>query len=443
MTSQESAGPGGLDGTAARVVADIEAAPTPYHAVERAGSLLHKAGFTAVSRSEPFPTVAGRYLTSEGGFLVAWVQPDRPAEGFVVVGTHTDSPNLRVTSRPDVAVAGYDQVGIEIYGGALFNSWLDRDLGLAGRVAIRTPSGVEQRLMRGDRPVLRIPQLAIHLQPDLAHEGGQRPSLNPQEHLTPIWGLSGAPAAGVRRHVADLLDVDEADVLAWDLMTYDTQPPAIVGRDNDLIASARLDNQGCTFAAVDALARLAEDAGRRTPVLCLFDHEEVGSASPTGAVGTALGSILERISHATGVDRPDHLGALAGSTVISADAGHATHPNHLDRHDKHHPVRLNGGVVVKRNARLRYATDSISEGFLQAVAEAAGVPLQQYSHRNDMPCGSTIGPLTAAGLSASTVDIGIPVLAMHSIRETAGVRDVEQLSALLHAAWSGAAAEHT
>ena len=434
---------------ARQVLDDLALSPTPYHAVARAEELLAEAGFVTVDGAEPLPTEPGPYLVRQGGSLVAWVQQARH-RGFAVVGAHTDSPNLRVKSRPDVTSAGVHQIGVEIYGGVLLNSWLDRGLGLAGRVSVRgagsegSDGAVESRLVFDDRPLMVVPQLAIHLDRDVVTAGLK---LDPQRHMAPMWALSAAgdgasagreesgDAGRLRRHVADLLDVGPERILAWDLMAFDTQPPAVIGRDGDLFSSGRIDNLLSSFCGVRALGGLAGADLPRTPVLALSDHEEVGSQSSTGAAGAVLVSMLERIADAEAASRTEFLAALQRSIVVSADGAHATHPNYVDRHEPSHHIALNGGVVVKRNANQRYATDATSEAFIVAACEQAGVPLQYYIHRNDLPCGSTIGPVTAARLGVPTVDIGAPQLAMHSARETAGSDDIGHLSAALAAAW--------
>ncbi len=458
QTLHPSAGP-----LVAEVLDDLGASPTPYHAVARAGELLISAGFTEIDLGQRLPERPGSYLTIDGGSLVAWIQQS-DHRGFTVVGAHTDSPNLRVKTKPDVTSAGARQIGMEIYGGVLLNSWLDRGLGLAGRVSVVADGAVESRLFLDDRPLLTIPQLAIHLDRDISGSGLK---LDPQRHLTPLWALApaaddtddetadddraGAPAddtaeradraAGLRAHVARLLEVEADHILAWDLMAFDTQAPAVVGRDGDLFSSARIDNLLSTFCGVRALQELAGDVGSagqhlaRTPLLALYDHEEIGSTSATGAAGSFLASLLERIALAEGASRPDYLACLNRSIVVSADGAHATHPNYPERHEPSHHIALNGGVVVKRNANQRYATDASSEGFIVDVCRQAGVPLQFYIHRNDLPCGSTIGPMTAARLGVATVDIGAPQLAMHSARETAGVLDIDHLATTISAAW--------
>jgi aspartyl aminopeptidase len=455
------------DPMVALVLDDLAASPTPYHAVDRAAGLLRDAGFRPVDLDSPLPEQPGRYYAVDGGALSAWIQ-QASHNGFTVVGAHTDSPNLRVKSRPDVTSARFEQVGMEIYGGVLLNSWLDRGLGLAGRVSVATEQGIDQRLFLDDRPLLCIPQLAIHLDREIMSKGLK---LDPQRHLVPLWGLtpsdddgsqSGSsgdddhsdpadradPAAdgrALRSHVADLLDVAPDDILAWDLMAFDTNRPEVIGRDGDLFASARVDNLLSTFCGVRAMAELAAEGAAgtegapptlaRTPLLALYDHEEIGSESATGAASTSLGSLMERIAAAEGADRSRYLAALNRSIVVSADGAHATHPNYPERHEPSHHVALNAGIVIKRNANQRYATDATSEAFIVDVCRAADVPVQYYIHRNDLPCGSTIGPITAARLGVDTVDIGAPQLAMHSIRETAGTADIGHLTAALGGAW--------
>ncbi len=421
---------------------DIAASPSPYHAAERVAGLLDGAGFTPVALVDRFPSDPGRYYTVEGGSLVAWMQGDATPTSFTLVGAHTDSPNLRVRASAEVSSAGWAQVGMEVYGGVLLNSWLDRDLGLAGRVSVMGDGGVvEQRLMLDDRPLLRIPQLAIHLDRSIRENGLK---LDPQSQMTPLWATGEDEPGAVRSFVAEAIDADPDAILSWDLMPFDVQAPAVVGRDADLIASARIDNLVSTFCGARALVAAAADidlSAGASPVLALWDHEEIGSESATGASGAFLSSILERISSATGGDRAEHLQALAASFVVSADGAHATHPNYVDRHEPNHHIEVNAGVVVKRNANQRYATDATSEGRFRALCLGAGrdggdIPIQTYIHRNDLPCGSTIGPITAGRLAAATVDVGVPQLGMHSIRELCGTADVDHLASALQAVWT-------
>ena len=442
-------GPTGVDRRSSTfidaVLDDLGSSPTPYHAVDRASGLLAESGFVAVDPANELPQDPGCYLTANGGTLIAWIQPHRrPDAGFVIVGAHTDSPNFRVKSHPDVISAGLAQIGLEVYGGVLLNSWLNRDLGLAGRVSVGSDDGggVEQVLIDIEEPLLTIPQLAIHLDREVSSNGLD---LNKQQHLTPIWAVAQANGAseqgsGLRSFVGRRIGVDPDRILAWDLMPYDLQAPARFGLNREFIASARIDNLLSSFCAARALAGLAAEAGHdlpsATPVLVLYDHEEIGSASATGAAGNLLLSMLERIAYAQGADRNGFLTAMARSIAVSADGAHATHPNYVDKHDPNHQIALNEGVVIKRNANQRYATDAVSEAFIVDVCRSAAVPLQYYIHRNDLPCGSTIGPITAARLGVSTVDLGAPQLAMHSIRETAGTVDAVYLADTLRGAWA-------
>ena len=414
---------------------DIAASPTPYHAAHRAAAILADAGWTAIDETEALPgEPGGRYLFHRGGFLAAWAVPDGAVDRFVVVGAHTDSPNLRVKARPDRSSAGVRQLGVEVYGGVLLNSWLDRDLGLAGRVTTVDPAGaVTTSLFRDDTPRLRVPQLAIHLDREISEKGLL---LDKQRHLSPMWGLGELDEGGFRRYVAGQVGVTADQVLSWDVMAFDVQAPALVGEAEELLSSARIDNQLSCFAGARALSSVGDDlAGGTVPVLCLYDHEEIGSESATGASGVLLASTLERISAAAGLTRDQHLRAMLRSLVISADGAHATHPNYADRHEPEHLIALNGGIVVKKNANQRYATDATSEARFLALCRLADVPVQHYIHRNDLPCGSTIGPVTSARLGVETVDIGAPQLAMHSARELAGAHDVAHLAAALRASW--------
>ncbi|AXH95293.1 M18 family aminopeptidase [Ornithinimicrobium avium] len=416
----------------------LDASPSPFHAVDTAAALLTEAGFTELAETDATPVDPGRYLVRRGGSLVAWasdVVGERASHTpFRVVGAHTDSPNLRIKPRPDRAHAGWQMLGVEVYGGALTNSWLDRDLGLSGRVAVRdasAPGGVGQRLFRTDDPVLRVSQLAIHLDRSVRTEGLQ---LNDQQHLAPHWGLGPEPRS-FRGWLADLTGVDPQDLLAWDAMTHDLTPARRIGADGELIASGRLDNLATSYAAVRALLEAVSAPSPQPwiPVIVLFDHEEVGSTSERGAQSTFLPAWLERVVLAAGGGREDYLRSLAGSVVASGDMAHATHPNYAERHEPEHPILMNGGPVLKVNANLRYATDSVGAAAFALACEQAGVPMQTFVTRSDLPCGSTVGPTTSALTGATTVDFGAPVLSMHSTREICGTLDQAAYAAALAA----------
>ena len=411
----------------------IAASPSPFHAVEEAARILAVAGFDELDARAHWPA-NGRFFTRRGGSLLAWVTPDRtdPTHPFRIVGAHTDSPNLRIKPRPDTGRAGWRQLGVEVYGGALLNSWLDRDLGLSGRITCRDESGLRTELVRIDRPLLRIPQLAIHLDREVTTAGLK---LNAQAHLSPVWGL-GEPRDGeFRQLLADTVGLAADEIVHWEVMVHDLTPPTVTGVDHELVAAPRLDNLASCHAAVRALAAQRPAGG--VAVICLFDHEEVGSQSATGAGSDLLPRHLERIVTAAGGGRDELHRALAASVCCSADGAHATHPNYPERHEPDHPVRVGGGPVLKVNANVRYATDSESAGVIVDAARQADVPLQTFVSRSDLPCGSTIGPATAAALGIPTADVGIAQLSMHSARELCGVADPGRFTRLLESFLAG------
>ncbi len=421
-----------VDEVAAGLCRYLDASPSPFHAVDRAAILLGEQGFAELDERDPTPQEPGRYLVRRGGSLIAW--STERAHGsltpFRVVGAHTDSPNLRIKPHPDGAHAGWHTLGVEVYGGALLTSWLDRDLGLSGRVALRSPHGVQSRLFHYDEALLRVSQLAIHLDRSVHTEGVK---LNPQQHLAPHW--AGIGGLDFSTWLAQQLGVEPADLLGFDAMAHDLTPARRIGRDDDLIASGRLDNLATSYAGLRALVHAldAPVAGPMVPVLALFDHEEVGSTSERGAGSTLLPTWLERIVLAAGGGREDYLRALAASVIASGDMAHATHPHYADRHEPAHRIAMNGGPVLKVNSNLRYATDSSGAAAFRLACEQADVPVQTFVSRSDLPCGSTVGPTTAALTGVTTVDFGAPLLSMHSCREVCGVLDQAQYAAALGA----------
>ncbi|MFB7355098.1 M18 family aminopeptidase [Streptomyces gardneri] len=397
----------------------LTASPTPYHAVATAAERLEKAGFRRVEETAAWDgTKGGKYLV-RGGAIIAWYVPEgaAPHTPYRIVGAHTDSPNLRVKPQPDMGARGWRQVAVEIYGGPLLNSWLDRDLGLAGRLTLRDGS---QHLVNIDRPLLRVPQLAVHL--DRGVNDGMK--LERQRHMQPIWGLGDVHEGDLIAFVAEEAGVDAEDVTGWDLMVSAIEAPAYLGRDRELLAGPRMDNLISVHAAVAALSAVAgrEDL-EYIPVLAAFDHEENGSEADTGAQGPLLGNVLERSVYARGGSYEDRARALAASICLSSDVGHAVHPNYAERHDPTHHPRPNGGPILKVNVNQRYATDGVGRAVFAAACEKAGVPWQSFVSNNDMPCGTTIGPITAARHGITTFDIGIACLSMHSARELCGADD--------------------
>jgi aspartyl aminopeptidase len=406
----------------------IDSSPSPFHVCQTTSERLRAAGYTELHESERWPTENGRYFTVRAGSLVAWSSATNPERPFRIIGGHTDSPNLRLKQHPDRLVAGWRMVALEPYGGAWLNSWLDRDLGISGRLSIRdpeAPGGVGHRLLLIDEPLLRVPQLAIHLS-----ESRSSVTLDPQRHVNAVWGAGEHPRPFMD-YIAERAGVVRDDVLAADLMTHDLTRSAVIGANGDFVSAPRLDNQGTCYAGLEAF--LACEPRGYLPVLALFDHEEVGSTSDHGAQSDLLLTVLERIVLSLGGDREDFLRRLTESLVASGDMAHATHPNYPERHEPGHLIAVNGGPVLKVQPNLRYATDSRTAAAFALACQEAGVPLQRYEHRADLPCGSTIGPMTSARTGIPTVDVGAPQLAMHSARELMGSADVAAYAAALRA----------
>ena len=392
----------------------IDRSPTPFHVCATVAAELEADGYTRLDEKLAWPTTGGQFYVIRGGSLVAWSVEEgmTPAAAFRVVGGHTDSPNLRLKQHHDLSAEGLGVVALEPYGGAWLHTWLDRDLGISGRLALR--DGTET-LVHIDEPVLRVPQLAIHLS---AERKGVE--VDPQRHLNAIW--SGGLGAFMP-WLADKVGVDLTQVLGFELMTQDTAPSRLMGAHFELVSAPRLDNQVTCFAGTRALLAAEPVPGVR-PMLALFDHEEVGSMSERGAQSDLLATVLERIVIASGGTRDDYHRAIAASVCASGDMAHATHPNHPERHEPLHHISMGGGPVLKVHPNLRYATDAVGTAVFALACEQAGVPLQRYEHRADLPCGSTIGPLSAARTGMLTVDVGAPQLAMHSARELMGADDV-------------------
>jgi aspartyl aminopeptidase len=428
----------------------IDASPTPYHAVEQLCARLEAQGFSSLDEADAWALAPGakRYVVRGQGSLLAFEVGEAPPteEGFRLLGAHTDSPVLRLKPCADRTQLGYRQLAVETYGGLLLHTWLDRDLSLAGRVFYDDgKSGLGCALIDFRRALLRIPNLAIHLYSELRQEGLK---LNPQRHMVPIVGLESAPdlaellAEELRSNgPEDCKELRAESIRSYDLLTYDLQASSRWGANEELIAAPRLDNLASCHAGISALLESSKQ-GRVpfTRVLIFNDHEEVGSRSALGAQGTFLSDVLGRIAEGLGGGSAEALPrAIAKSWLISADMAHAVHPNYADRHEPGHRPVLGGGPVIKANANLSYATDGEGVGFFTALCEAAGCVPQHFVTRSDLGCGSTIGPITAAALGVRTVDVGSPMLSMHSCRETASAADVESMIAVLTAYFQGVA----
>ena len=420
----------------ADLLAYIDRSPTPYHAVAETVRRLHEAGYQALDEGDPWDLSPGdrRYVVRGDGSLAAFEVGRRsPAEaGFRAIGAHTDSPNLRVKPEPDVKAHGYRQLAVEPYGGVLLHTWLDRDLSLAGRVSLRGADGPRTALVDFGRPLLRVPNLAIHLFREIRTEGLK---LNAQSHAVPVVGLEDAPplpellAAELRAQGDAKVETD--DVLAFELMTYDVQPACVAGAQGEFVHAARLDNLASCHAAVSALTAAGEPADF-TRLVVLYDHEEVGSRSAQGASGTLLPDLVERVVSGFKGGAPQGAArALSRSLLVSADMAHAVHPNYADRHEPGHRPKIGRGPVIKTNAGQAYASNADTAGRFRAWCQQADVAPQQFVTRSDLACGSTIGPISAARVGIPTVDVGNPMLSMHSCREMAGSADVEPMLRVL------------
>jgi aspartyl aminopeptidase len=420
------------------LLAYIDASPTPYHAVRESVRRLGEAGFRPLAETDAWSLSAGDrvYVVRNGGSLVAiTVGEGSPADtGFRLLGAHTDSPNLRIKPRPDLLENGYSQLALEPYGGVLLYTWLDRDLSLAGRATVLRAGKPETVLIDFEAAVLRVPSLAIHLQREIREEGLK---LNPQLHVNGILGIgSGASfPETLARRIEETCGVatQAEDVAGFDLMAYDVTRAARAGAGGELIAASRLDNLASCHAAVTALIRTSSRGSRACQVAILYDHEEVGSRSAQGAESPLLRDVLARTMAARHLATDDIARAFAHSALASVDMAHAVHPNYADRHERGHRPVIGGCPVLKVNVNQSYATDATTAGVFAAACRRAEVRFQHFVARSDLGCGSTIGPIASARSGIATVDVGNPMLAMHSCRETAGVADVEPMIRVLGA----------
>lgn len=414
--------------------------PSPFHAVASTVRALERHGYLALDETDSWELEPGTraYVVRGGASLLAFELGTAPlAEaGCDIIGAHTDSPNLRLKPNADGTHHGYKQLGVEVYGGVLLSTWLDRDLGLAGRVYWgKTGDPPKSTLVRIDRPVARVPNLAIHLNRGVNSDGLK---LNAQRHLPPVIGLASTDAATVADELASMIAAQHAtsevraeDIHGWDLSLFDLQPPSLGGMGQEFIFAARLDNLASCFAATQALGD-ATTPRARSRMIVLYDHEEVGSRSAQGATSSLLEGTLSRLALANGGH--DALQrTIARSFLVSADMAHAVHPNYADMHDGMHKPLLGAGPVIKTNVSQAYATDAESMARFKSLCRAAQVEPQDFVSRADLACGSTIGPITAARLGLRTVDVGNPLLSMHSIREMASSADVASFQRVLSA----------
>ena len=401
----------------------LDRSPTPFHAVEKVVEVLG-ADFVRFEFGDPELPESG-YLRQDGTIL-AWRLPsNRQLKSFRVIGAHTDSPTLRIRPRPDDNSAGLGRIGVEIYGGVLLNSWLDRDLGVAGQVVMRDGSSF---LIHSSGAVARIPQLAIHLDREVNERGL---ILDRHVHLQPIWCTLPGNGRFVD-WIGDQLNTNSDSIASWSLSLFDISQACLLGADNSLLSSGRIDNLLSCWAAASALSASTPQKDTAS-VVALFDHEEVGSDTLNGASGPLLDRLIEMISESCAASKSELYAALGRSLLISTDNAHGVHPNYPERHDPNNAPYLNRGVAVKINESQRYASTPHSVRGVLALFENEGLNPQVFVSRNNIACGSTIGPITSTRIGIPTVDIGAPQLSMHSVREICGVKDAIDLTRLLGA----------
>lgn len=409
--------------TAERLIAFIEKSPTSFHAVDTVRRELDEAGFMQLQECDMWKLVSGGryYVTRNRSSIIAFTLPRGRVGAFQLIASHSDSPAFKIKENAELCVRDrYVQLDTERYGGMIMSTWLDRPLSVAGRVVVRTDTGVRTVLVNLDRDSVMIPNVAIHMNRQV-NDGYK---YNPASDMFPLWGSIAAKGAFMAS-IAESAGVDEKDILGTDLYLYNRMPGTIWGDGDEFVSIGRLDDLECVFSSLEAFKNAGQ--GEHANVLCVFDNEETGSGTKQGADSTFLSDVLRRALTSLGQTEEEYLAALASSFMLSADNAHATHPNHPEYSDPLNQAFMNEGIVIKFNANQKYTTDGVSEAVFHRICDKAGVPVQHFANRSDMPGGSTLGNISNAHVSINTLDIGLAQLAMHSSYETAGVKDVEYM----------------
>ncbi|MCM1189638.1 MAG: M18 family aminopeptidase [bacterium] len=402
----------------------IERSPSCFHAVANAAKLLEEHGFCELRETQEWHVEAGKgyYVTRNDSSLIAFRLPEASEgiQGFHIAASHSDSPSFKIKEAPEKIVDGhYVTLNTEKYGGMILSTWLDRPLSVAGRVVVREKEETVTRLVNADKDLLVIPNVAIHMN----REMNNGVAYNPQVDMLPLYSECGEKRKGgaLLKRIAKAAGVKREDILGHDLFLYVREKGRIVGENGEFVLSPRLDDLQCVFSAVKAFVTAQPE--QYINVCAVFDNEEVGSGTKQGADSTFLEDVLWRLSECLGASRSEYLRLVAGSFLISADNAHAVHPNHPEKADPTNRPYLNGGIVIKYHGSQKYTTDAVSAAKLKLLCEQAKVPYQTYANRSDIAGGSTLGNISTAHVSVSSVDIGLPQLAMHSAVETAGARD--------------------
>ena len=406
----------------------IDASPSPWHAVKTVEARLADFQFVKLDETAKWVLQPGGryYVIRDDSSIIIFVLGQKPLleTGFKIIGAHTDSPGLRIKPNAASAIDGLLRLGVEVYGGPILATFTDRDLSLAGRISYKNEKDeIASLLVKFDKPLLRLPNLAIHMNRAVNEEGLKLHKQNELPLILSVLAEECIPQACFSALLQQQSGCDAERILSWDLAVYDTQKGAFWGGNSEFYADSQLDNLASCHAALQALLDDEVLNTDNTLVCAFFDHEEIGSESNKGADGSFFTDVLQRIALASETNREDFARALAKSFMISADMAHAYQPNFPLAYDPDHKVTVNRGPVIKVNANHRYSSESVSQAMFVNWCEQAGVPYQKYSHRSDLACGSTIGPITSARLGIRAVDVGCPMWAMHSIRESAGVLD--------------------
>ena len=406
----------------------IKASPTAFHACEESARILKSAGYTELCEGEVWKLdTNGKYFARRNGSsLIAFRTPNGTPKGFVITASHGDSPCLKIKDNASLKDPNFTRVSVEVYGGPILSTWLDRPLAIAGRISVKSENGIEIKLVDSKQPCVVIPNVAIHMNREI----NRGFNFNASVDLIPLFEAKETEKT-VENMIAELAGVKEDDILATDLYVYNCQDGVEWG---SFISAPRLDDLQCAYSSLEAF--LSAEAGESTPVYALFDNEEVGSSTKQGAASTFLYDVLKRINKSSGGDNETYIMALSNSLMLSCDNAHSVHPNHPEYSDKNHTVKMNGGIVIKYNANQKYTTDAVSSALFKLICERANVPYQLYCNRADMPGGSTLGSIANTKVSINTVDIGLAQLAMHSSFETAGRDDTEYMVNALRAFYS-------
>lgn len=417
----------------------LNESPTAYHAVENAVALLREQGFQELKETESWSLLKGGkyFVVKNGSALIAFTvgKGDLAKEGFHIIGAHTDSPCLKIKPGAcSVTPDGYVKVNVEIYGGAILNTWFDRPLAMAGRLIVKEDGVLREKLVQIHKPVFLIPNLCIHFHRDVNEKG----AYNKQTDLLPLLCMK---EEGVEKEeylfqlIREETGTEKADIVDYELFLYEYQKGIFTGKNQEFISASRIDDLSMVYAGLTALTQVK--TGRACQMLAAFDNEEVGSTTAQGANSGLLRELLNRICKNLGLTDEEYFQAIANSTSVSADLAHAVHPNYSDKHDAETRPVLGGGPVIKYSASQRYATTAMSAAYFMEACERAGVPCQKFVNRNDIAGGSTIGPALSGLTTIPTVDMGAPILAMHSIREFGAVADMVSTELAFRAYYEG------